>query len=225
VLKQFPDFPEEYTAGRAKYASTPAALRSWEKLHQSNSYLNRDYLATTYDMALEMLVLGEGAMYPMLTQALSYIYQLYPEEIDNIGVFGQPGDGPSKSGLTVWMPASLYLNKNSKHIDLIKQFFEFYVSDEAIAIYSEKIKPDGPFAIKGLDLPEGTYAGVLEMVPYFDEGRTAPALEFQSPVKGSSAEQITVQCGANLKSALECADSYDKDVRKQAIQLGLPGWN
>ncbi|MFA6784166.1 MAG: extracellular solute-binding protein [Sphaerochaeta sp.] len=225
VLQLYPNFPEEYTAGKAKYASNKAGLRSWEKLHESNAYLNKDYLATTYDMALEMLVEGQGAMYPMLTQALSYIYQIYPEEINNIGVFGQPGETSGGSGLTVWMPASMYINKNSKHIEEIKKFFEFYISDEAIALYSAKIKPDGPYAIKGVDLPEGTYAGVLEMVPYFNAGRTAPALEFQSPVKGSSAEQITVQCGANLKTALECADSYDKDVRKQAIQLGLPGWN
>lgn len=225
VLQEEPNFPEEYTAGRAKYATTPVALRSWEKLYSSNPYLNKDYLATTYDMALEKLVFGEGAMYPMLTQALSYIYELYPEEIDNIGVFGQPGDGPGKPGLTVWMPASMYINKDSEHVELIKDFYEFYISDEAVAIYSEKIKPDGPYAIKGVEFPEGTYSGVLEMVPYFDAGRTAPALEFQSPVKGSSAEQITVQCGANLNTARECAESYDKDVRKQAIQLGLPGWN
>ncbi len=224
VLQQYPNFPEEYTEGKAKYATNKAALRSWEKLHESHAYMNKDYLATTYDMALDMLVEGKGAMYPMLTQALSYIYEIYPDEIDNIGVFGQPGDS-GESGLTVWMSASLYVNKTSKNIDKIKEFLEFYVSDEAVAIYSKEIKPDGPYAIKGIALPEGTYAGVLEMVPYFDAGRTAPALEFQSPVKGSSAEQITVQCGANLKSAVECAESYDKDVRKQAIQLGLPGWN
>lgn len=224
VLQQYPSFPEEYTAGQAKYASNKAALRSWEKLHESNAYLNKDYLATTYDMALEMLVEGKGAMYPMLTQGLSSIFAIYPDEIDNIGVFGQPGDS-GESGLTVWLPDSFYVNKNSKNIDKIMEFMDFYVSEEAVTIYSEEIKPDGPYAIKGIDLPEGTYAGVLEMVPYFDAGRTAPALEFQSPVKGSSAEQITVQCGANLKTAVECAESYDKDVRKQAIQLGLPGWN
>ncbi|MBI9096035.1 MAG: carbohydrate ABC transporter substrate-binding protein [Sphaerochaeta sp.] len=224
VLQQYPNFPEEYTAGKAKYASNKAALRSWEKLYESNAYMNKDYLATTYDMALEMLVEGKGAMYPIITQALSYIFEIYPDEIENIGVFGQPGDSGA-SGLTVWMSSSFYVNKTSKNIDKIKEFLDFYVSEEAVGIYSKEIKPDGPYAIKGIALPEGTYAGVLEMVPYFDAGRTAPALEFQSPVKGSSAEQITVQCGANLKSAIECADSYDKDVRKQAIQLGLPGWN
>lgn len=224
VLQQYPNFPEEYTAGKAKYTTNKAALRSWEKLYESNAYMNKDYLATTYDMALEMLVEGKGAMYPMLTQALSYIFEIYPDEVDNIGVFAQPGDSGA-SGLTVWMTDSMYVNKDSKNIDKIKQFLDYYVSDEGVAIYSKEIKPVGPYVIKGIVLPKGTYPGVLEMVPYFDAGRTAPALEFQSPVKGSSLEQITVQCGANLKTAVECAESYDKDVRKQAIQLGLPGWN
>jgi raffinose/stachyose/melibiose transport system substrate-binding protein len=226
VLHAAPNFPEEFTKGTAKYATTKAGLRSWEKLYQSNKYLNKDYLATTYDNALEMLTNGEGAMYPMLTQALSYIYQLYPDKINDIGVFAQPGDDSSvKPGLTIWMPASLYIAKGGKHIDLVKKFYEFYISDEGLAIYTAAIKPDGPYAIKNVKLPEDSYAGVLEMQQYFDEGRTVPALEFQSPLKGASSEQITVQCGTNMKSAQECAAEYDKDVRKQAIQLGLPGWN
>jgi raffinose/stachyose/melibiose transport system substrate-binding protein len=37
-------------------------------------------------------------------------------------------------------------------------------------------------------------------------------------------EQITVEVGSGLKSAAEGAALYDKDVKKQAQQLGLPGW-
>jgi len=224
VLSADPDFPEAFTAGKATYAGHPAAIRGWEKLSDSSPYMNKDYLATTYDIALDMLVNGEGAHYPMLTQALSSIYQLYPEEIDNIGVFGQPGDSADDHGLTVWMPASLYLYKHGPNVEAAKKFLEFYISDEGIALYGAKIKPDGPYALKGVDLPADSYAGVQEMQTYFDAGKTAPALEFQSPVKGSSAPQICVETGAGIKSAAESAAAYDRDVRKQAIQLGLPGW-
>lgn len=224
VIAADPDFPEKYTTGKAKFAEHPAALRSWEKLSDSNAYMNRDYLATTYEVALEMLAQGEGVHYPILTRALSSIYELYPESIDDIGVFGQPGDSADAHGLTVWMPNGMYINKNSSNVEAAKKFFEFYISDKALAIYSSKIKPDGPYALKGVALPADSYAGVLEMQAYFDEGKIAPALEFQSPVKGSSAQQICVECGAGMKSAVESAASYDKDVRKQAIQLGLPGW-
>ncbi|MNR58848.1 hypothetical protein D3C85_1799500 [compost metagenome] len=62
------------------------------------------------------------------------------------------------------------------------------------------------------------------MLPYFENNKTAPALEFISPVKGPSLEQITVEVGAGIKNAQEGAAAYDKDVEKQAKQLGLEGW-
>jgi len=62
------------------------------------------------------------------------------------------------------------------------------------------------------------------MLPYFESGNTAPALEFLSPVKGPNLEQITTQVGSGISSALDGAKLYDKDVEKQAKQLGLEGW-
>jgi raffinose/stachyose/melibiose transport system substrate-binding protein len=62
------------------------------------------------------------------------------------------------------------------------------------------------------------------MLPYFESGKTAPALEFLSPVKGPSLPQITTEVGSGIKSAKEGAKLYDRDVEKQAKQLGLPGW-
>jgi raffinose/stachyose/melibiose transport system substrate-binding protein len=31
--------------------------------------------------------------------------------------------------------------------------------------------------------------------------------------------------GSGIRSAAEGAALYDEDVKKQALQLGLPGWN
>jgi raffinose/stachyose/melibiose transport system substrate-binding protein len=36
--------------------------------------------------------------------------------------------------------------------------------------------------------------------------------------------QITTEVGSGVRSALEGAQLYDEDVRKQALPLGLPGW-
>ena len=44
------------------------------------------------------------------------------------------------------------------------------------------------------------------------------------PVKGPALEQITVEIGSGIRSPLDGAKLYDEDVRKQALQLGLPGW-
>ena len=41
---------------------------------------------------------------------------------------------------------------------------------------------------------------------------------------GPSLEQITVEVGSGIRSAKDGAALYDEDVKKQAQQLGLPGW-
>ena len=63
-----------------------------------------------------------------------------------------------------------------------------------------------------------------DLQAYFDSGKTFPALEFLSPVKGPSLEQITVEVGSGINTGAEGAALYDEDVKKQAQQLGLEGW-
>jgi raffinose/stachyose/melibiose transport system substrate-binding protein len=59
---------------------------------------------------------------------------------------------------------------------------------------------------------------------YFDSGKASPALEFKSPIKGPALEQICIQVGTGQVTAEEGARLYDEDVKKQAQQLNLPGW-
>ena len=63
-----------------------------------------------------------------------------------------------------------------------------------------------------------------DIAAYIDSGKSGPALEFLSPVKGPSLEQICVADGTGQMTPDEAAADYDKDVEKQAQQLGLPGW-
>ncbi|WP_026485764.1 ABC transporter substrate-binding protein [Caldanaerobius polysaccharolyticus] len=221
-----PNFATDFTANKAKFATTPAALRSFEKQQEifKKGYMNKDFLATTYDRALKMLAEGTGAHYPMLTVALPNIYRNFPDKIDDIGAFAQPGDSADKNGLTVWMPAGIYIYKNSKNIDAAKKWVEFFVSKEGIDAFLSKEKAQGPFPIKGVNLPEDTFAAVKDLLPYFKEGKIAPALEFLTPLKGPNLPQICVENGSGAKSPKEAAAEYDKDVEKQAKQLGLQGW-
>jgi raffinose/stachyose/melibiose transport system substrate-binding protein len=223
VKAALPNFPADYTANRLKIATTPVALRSFEKLWETRKYLNKDALATTFEQGLEMLATGQGAHYPMQA-GLNNIQINYPEYINDIGVFGQPGDDPNNHGLTVWVSHGWYIYKNSPNVELCKKIFEFYVSQEGIDIYNSKVKPEGPYSIKGIKLPADSYPAVLEMQPYFDMGKTALALEFESPVKGPNLEQICVEVGSGITQPRAAAAAYDADVQKQAIQLKLPGW-
>ena len=137
VMAEAPNFPEEYTANKAKIATTPVALRSFEKMQETHEegYMNSDFLATTYEAAMKMLIDGEGAHYPMLSQILPLMAENYPDEIDDIGVFPQPGDNAEENGFTIWMPSAYYINKKSENVDAAKKWFEVFVSEEGVGAY------------------------------------------------------------------------------------------
>ncbi|MFC0215165.1 ABC transporter substrate-binding protein [Paenibacillus chartarius] len=226
VQAQKPSFADDYTANKAKYATEPAALRSFEKLEEiaKKGYMNKDFLATTYDAGLKMLAEGKGAHYPMLTFAVPVLEQNFPDKLNDIGFFAQPGDSADKNGLTVWVSTGAYVYKKSEHVEEAKKFVEFTSSTEGVEAMMKASNPSGPLLVKGAKLPDNVTNVVKEMLPYFEANKTAPALEFLSPIKGPTLPQITVEVGAGFKSAKDGAALYDKDVEKQAKQLGLQGW-
>jgi raffinose/stachyose/melibiose transport system substrate-binding protein len=224
IKTTMPNFPADYTANRLKIATTPIALRSFEKLAETRKYLNKDFLATTNEQGLEMLATGQGVHYPLLSSGLTYINDNYPEYINDIGFFGQPGDDPDKHGTTVWESWGWCIYKDSPNVEICKKIMEFCISQEGIDIFNSKQKPEGPYAVKGIKLPTDTYPALLEMQRYFDTGKVAPALEFESPIKGPNLDQICVEVGAGITEPKAAAAAYDADVQKQAIQLNLPGW-
>jgi raffinose/stachyose/melibiose transport system substrate-binding protein len=223
IKTALPNYPADYTANKLKIATTPIALRSFEKLWETRKYLNKDALATTYDQGIELLATGQGVHYP-ISFGLNVIQANYPEYINDIGIFGQPGDDPDKHGITIWEPAGWYIFKNSPNVEICKKIMEFYISQEGIDIYGSKLKPEGPYSIKGIKLPADSYAAVLEVQTYFDAGKTAPALEYESPIKGPNLEQICIEVGTGITEPKTAAAAYDADVQKQAVQLNLPGW-
>ncbi len=221
-----PTFAADYTANKAKFATTPAALAGFQKIQDVfvKGYINKDPMATTYDMAQAMLASGEGVHYPMATWIFSSIAAAYPDKIDDVGFFAQPGESADVNGVTIWMPNNISIPKASKNVEAAKKFLDFFVSDEGLAAYMSAGAPDGAFAIKGVALPDTVFSGVKDTLAYINANKTAPALEFLSPVKGPNLPQICVQAGLALKTPVECAAEYDRDVEKQAKQLMLPGW-
>jgi hypothetical protein len=55
-----------------------------------------------------------------------------------------------------------------------------------------------------------------------DAKTTSPALEYLSPVKGPSLEQITTAVATGQTQPSQAASQYDSDVTKQAKQLDCP---
>ena len=122
------------------------------------------------------------------------------------------------------MPAGTYIPKTSRHVAEAKDFLAFEATTAAVDAISAKVPPQGPYMIKGIKLPDNALPAVKDIAAYVDSGKAIPALEFFSPVKGPNLEQISVAVGSGQMTPQDAATNYDKDVEKQAKQLGLPGW-
>jgi raffinose/stachyose/melibiose transport system substrate-binding protein len=226
VQTKVPDFAEKYTANQVHYADTPAAQAGFQHLQEGfdKGWYQKDFGADKFEVGQQKLAEGECAHYPMLSFAVGTMAENFPDQINDIGFFGQPGDDAATNGATIWMPAATYIPKTSKNIDAAKDFLAFIASVPGTEAMTAGVAPSGPYVIKGSTLPDSVPGAIKDIQPYIDGGNNSPALEFLSPVKGPSLEQITVAVGSGLNSAAEGAKLYDQDVAKQAKQLGLPGW-
>jgi raffinose/stachyose/melibiose transport system substrate-binding protein len=221
------NFAADYTANKAKYATTPAAMAGFNYLQEGfdKGWYQQDFATTKFEQGLKMLADGEFAHYPMLSFALGTIATNWPDEVNDIGFFGQPGTDASKNCATIWMPAGTYIPKTTKNLAAAKDFLAFIASTAGVDAINAKVPPQGPYLIKGTKLPEDALPGVKDIAAYIDSGNSVPALEFLSPIKGPNLEQICVAVGTGQMAPEEAATNYDEDVKKQAQQLGLPGWD
>lgn len=222
-----PQFADNYTNNKAKYASSAAAIKGFKRQEEvfKAGYLNKDFASAGYEDGLRMVSKAEGAHYPMLTFAIGTIATNYKEYINDVGFFAIPGDDAAKNGLTAWMPPGMYIPKSTSHLAEAKKFVAFIGSVDGCNAQTKAVGAMGPYLVKGCELPASVPPSVADLVSYFKPGaKNAPALEFLSPIKGPSLEQITVEVGSGIRSATDAAALYDQDVRKQAMQLGIPGW-
>ncbi len=228
VEQAVPGFADAYTANEAKYADTPAAMAGFQYLQQGyeQGWWQPDYATTRFEPGLALLASGEVAHYPMLTFALSTIATNFPDQINDIGFFAQPGNDPEANGATIWMPAGTYIpvTTTGAKLDAALAFLGFIASVEGVDAINARVAPNGPYLIVGSTLPDTVLPAVNDLAAYIDSGMSYPALEFVSPIKGPNLEQLCVAVATGQMTADEAAANYDLDVERQAQQLGLPGW-
>lgn len=228
VAQAIPDFAEKYTGNQAKYATTPEAMAGFQHLQQGFElgWWQKDYATTRYEQGLGILASGDGVHFPMLMFALTTIAENYPDQVNDIGFFGQPGTNGEAPGATVWMPGAAYIPQTTTgdKLDAALLFVGFIASVEGTESMTAAIPPSGPYLIKGATLPDDVLPAVKDLAAYIDSGNSYPALEFVSPIKGPNLEQLCVAVATGQMSAEHAAADYDLDVERQAQQLGIPGW-
>jgi raffinose/stachyose/melibiose transport system substrate-binding protein len=223
-----PSFAENYTANKAKYATTPAALAGFQHLEDVHKagYLNKDFASAKFEDGLRAVATGTAAHYPMITFGVPAISGVAPKNVNDVGYFAMPGTDAAKTGATIWEPSGIYIPKTTEgaKLDAAKKFQAYMASEKGCTAEASVAPVGGPFPVKSCTLPANVATAVKDLNGYVQQSAVTPALEFLSPIKGPALEQITVEVGSGIRPAKDGAALYDKDVKKQAQQLGLEGW-
>ena len=223
-----PSFAEQYTAGKAKYATTPAALAGFERIQEVRDagYFNKDFASAKLNDGIKAVATGTAVHYPQLGGVSGNIENVAPGKSKDVGFFPLPGDDAAENGMTIWPGNGLYIPKSVEgdKLDAAKKFAAFVASQPGCDAYAKGNPPTGPYLTKDCKLPADVSQVAKDTQAAIDSGTASPALEFLSPIKGPALEQICIQVGTGQVDAKKGAELYDQDVKKQAQQLGLPGW-
>jgi raffinose/stachyose/melibiose transport system substrate-binding protein len=228
VEAQVPDFAAQYTAGKMKYANTPAALEGFKHIQAvlEAGYFNKNYRSAELNDGIKMVAEGKGVHYPQLGGVTANIENVAPGKSNDVGFFPLPGNDPATFGMTVWPGNGLYIPKTVEgdKLEAAKKFAAFVASQPGCDAWAKGNPPTGPFLTKDCKLGANVSQIAKDTQAAIDSGTASPALEFKSPIKGPALEQICIQVGTGQVDAKKGAELYDQDVKKQAQQLGLPGW-
>lgn len=227
LLKAYPSFPDLYTANRVAMATTPMALEGFQHLEEVHrlQYMNSDYKTATLAQGLQYLANGQAAHFPMLSLVEPQLRKSFPNQVNNIGMFAEPGPTATVNGLTVWMPDGLYIPNSSKNLTAAKKFVAFAVSADGIAAMRKADPNSGPYLEKIAKVSSNASSITTDINNYLKQPNgSAPALEFLTPVKGPNLPKIAVQVGTGILSGVAGAKAYDADVRAESARIGLPGW-
>ena len=224
-----PNFAADYTANKVKYATTPEALAGFQHIQdvKDAGYFNKDFASAKLNDGMKAVATGAAAHYPQLGASAANTENVAPGKSNDVGFFALPGNDAAKNGMTVWPgTTAMYIPKSVEGDKLAaaKKLVEFATTQQGCDAYIKGNPPQGPFLSKACHLPSEISQVAKDTQAYFESGNASPALEFKSPVKGPALEQICIQVGTGQVDAKKGAELYDQDVKKQAQQLGLPGW-
>ena len=95
-----PSFAEQYTAGKAKYATTPAALAGFENIQKVKDagYFNKDFASAKLNDGIKAVATGTAAHYPQLGGAADGIENVAPGKSKDVGFFALPGNDAATNG-------------------------------------------------------------------------------------------------------------------------------
>ncbi len=151
VYAQNPDWSAERDAGKHSFAKDEGWKKSFDQLTETvYTYCNPDNAYNlSYDDVAANFANGENAFYFEGSWALSSVRAVNKEA--NIGITAFPvSENKDDSVLLCFPDTSLSICKDSKNIDMAKQFLEYMTTEDAGTIWAENCAVSS--AINGVDV-------------------------------------------------------------------------
>lgn len=101
-------------------------------------------------------------------------------------MFAIPGPDAATNGLTLWPGNGLYIpaTVEGEKLEAAKRFVAFQATQPGCDAYASGSPPQGPFLTPECQLPAQVSQVAKDTQEYVRAGKTTPALEYLSPVKG-----------------------------------------
>jgi raffinose/stachyose/melibiose transport system substrate-binding protein len=168
-----PEFDAKMAAGEATFVGSgwQTAFEMYMDLNE-RGYFNEDPLATTHELALELVGTGEAAMYIQVSAIIPELEAIGGE--GNFGLFPLPGADVAEE---VWIPAAASagwsVNAESENLEESLAFLRFLAEPENLTAYSA-LRNEIPAV-----LAEGAEIDPIlaPMVPFIEEGRSYPFMD------------------------------------------------
>lgn len=222
AVKQEPKIGEKLSTNKLGFADMPIFVDSFDQLKKfrDKGYVNKDYLAATYDNAQKALVDGTAAMYPMGSWVMATMAEKFPDKMDNIGAFVYPYDDSGEPWLCVLGSGGVYINKSTKNLDAAKRWMAFYTSPEGASEYY-KISKDIPVFNK---VTADLFGATASLNEYMTAGKSSLVFTNLVPYEMVGFDSICVEVLVSGKSSLDEMKQVDINCRKDAKAKGVPGY-
>ena len=104
VESAVPSFAADYTAGKVKYANTPAAQAGFQHIQDVHDagYFNKDFASAKLNDGIKAVATGTAVHYPQLGGVSGNIENVAPGKSKDVGFFPLPGTNAAKFGMTIW---------------------------------------------------------------------------------------------------------------------------
>ena len=187
VQQADPTFAADYTANKAKYATTPAALNGFQKMQEIKARATTTTTPARPRSGQGMKLLAAGKAAPVPDAVGSPVGLLPADQAKPTSASSaSPATTRAKAGATVWEPGGASTSRSrARTSTLAKKFVAFIASPAGHGrLRTRPSRRPGPYLVNGSTLPANAPQAAKDLQAYIDAQGDLPGAGVPVPGEG-----------------------------------------